>query len=394
MSCLRTARLAVTGMAVFSVLLFTATVDAAPKKKSASTPVNVEAAIQAWNTSPKKDETTAAMELRVRKDVQKLLALDPNKLDFDSNHWKLLSYLRELPWATMPDSRKKWYLANMPNPRLTEEQRESVIKSLKSKPIFRMTPKEVDIYIAHLQKEIPNLRDRVVHLARRNVGQPYAIYLLGEFPTELHDPDPMFSLDKGDCVVFAEHTYAMALSRDWSEFYKTLQKIRYKDGVVGMTTRNHFTEADWNKNNAWLAEDVTDNLDATTVSQFTEKIDRARFFSKFGIGQDIPVEMLEDIYIPAEAVSSVLDKLQDGDFVNVVRGIGNGLWVGHVGLIGHKEDGTVTFIHSTEPKAKEQPLMEYVNTGLKNNPGRVKKGRAEFKGLKFLRLRAEELQRN
>src|SRR5690606_27221748 len=105
-----------------------------------------------------------------------------------------------------------------------------------------------------------------------------------------------------------------------------------------------------------------------------EKIDRARFFKNFGIGQDIPVQVLKDDYIPAEAISSVLDKLQDGDFVNIVRGVGDGVWVGHVGLIAHGKDGEVHMIHSTEPKAKEQPIMEYVNDNLKRNPERHKRG--------------------
>lgn len=378
--------------ALASLLLLPTPAEAAPRRPS-STPVRPDLAIQAWKVSPKKNETTAALEQRVQKDLKKLLALNQNRIDSDSSRWKLLNYLRELPWESMPEFRKTWYLANMPNPRLTDEQRQALIDSLKSKPIFKMTPKEIDVYIGWLQEAVPDLRRRIVHIARQNLGQPYAIYLLGEFPAELYDPDPTFCLEKGDCVVFSEHVYSMALSRNWEEFYRTLQKIRYKDGVVGMTTRNHFTEADWNKNNSWLVEDVTEELGATTVTQYREKIDRARFFSNFGIGQDIPVEILKDSYIPAEAIPSVLDKLQDGDFVNIVRGIGEGVWVGHVGLIGHREDGTVTFIHSTEPKSKEQPLMEYVTTNLEKNVQRARKGTAQFKGMKFLRLKAEELQK-
>lgn len=352
-----------------------------------------KAAAAMWNLKPSAKETTAAMEKRAKKMLDRLISKDPKTLNYDTDYWRLLAFLREIPFNNLSKKRQDWYLEKMPNPRLTEEQRNFMLKRIEGKKLFEMTPKEIDIYLTWLHENTPDLRERVVSIARKNLGQPYDIYLLGEFPHELYDPDPMFCLDKGDCVVFSEHVYAMALGKDWKTFYKYLLKLRFKDGDPGMVTRNHFTEADWNINNSWLVTDVTNDLDATTVTQYTEKIDRARFFKNFGIGQDIPVQMLEDTYIPGEAIESVLPKLKDGDFVNIVRGIGNGVWVGHVGLIGHDKDGKVTFIHSTEPKSIEQPLMEYVNNGLKVSEKRQKEGRAGFKGMKFLRLNDDALMK-
>ena len=49
------------------------------------------------------------------------------------------------------------------------------------------------------------------------------------------------------------------------------------------------------------------------------------------------------------------------------------------------------FIHSTEPKSKEQPIMDYVATNVAKNTKRRREEKAEFLGFKFLRLRAEEL---
>jgi hypothetical protein len=351
---------------------------------------DAEAAARIWNIQRGNDETTASMHKRVGRMLTNMIE-NSDKLDYDTSYWRLLAFVREVPWNTLTDYRKKWYLEEMPNPRLTDEQRNHVIEKLKTTPLYDMSPKEVDLYLSHMRQSEPDLRKRVVALARQNLGQPYAIYLLGEFPREVYDADPMFCLEKGDCVVFSEHIYAMALGHDWPSFYDWLQKIRYKDGVPGMITRNHFTEADWDVNNAWLVDDVTTDLGATTVTEYSEKIDRARFFRNFGVGQDIPVQHLEDEYIPAEAISSVLDKLQDGDFVNIVRGVGKGVWVGHVGLIAHGKDGTVHMIHSTEPESKEQPIMEYVNDNLEKNKGRRKRGAAEFQGMKFLRLKAEDL---
>ncbi|MCX7716998.1 MAG: DUF1460 domain-containing protein [Candidatus Sumerlaeaceae bacterium] len=351
-----------------------------------------EIAIRAWSVKPKAGETTAAMTARVRKDLGKLLASDLSTLNYDSDYWRLLRYLREYPWEKMPARWKQWYLEKQPNLMLTEAQRKTLFEQAQKKRIFEMTPKELDVYLGDTFAAIPDLRARVVHYARKNLGQPYNMYLLGEFPYELYDPQPLFDLSHGDCVVFSEHIYAMALSRNWKEFFANLLRLRYKDGQIGLTTRNHYTEADWNKNNSWLIRDVTSELGATTVSTYREKIDRASFFGKFGIGKEFKVEMLEDTYIPAEAVPGVLAKLEDGDFVNVVRGIGDGVWVGHVGLIGHGPDGTVNFIHSVSPKSVEQPLLEYLETNVRKNRERARKGQAQFLGFKFHRLRAEELQ--
>ena len=351
--------------------------------------IDPKAAASIWKIKQKAAETTATFEKRVRTQLKELLNKDPKKLNYDSDYWRLLAYLREVPWDKMPESRRRWYLEKMPNPRLTDAQRVEMIKILQKKPIYKMTPKELDIYLAFMQEKEPDLRKRIVSYARQNLNQPYDIYLLGEFPHEVYDPDPMFCLEKGDCVVFSEHMYAMSLSANWKEFYQNLQRLRYKDGVPGMTTRNHYTEADWDKNNTWLVEDVTSKLGATTVTKYTERIDRASFFRNFGIGQEIKPEVLHDDYIPANAISSVLDKLEEGDFVNIVRGRGDGVWVGHVGLIGKGKDGTIHFIHSTEPKSKEQPIMEYVNDNVKKNVEREKKGQAMFMGMKFLKLRPE-----
>lgn len=77
------------------------------------------------------------------------------------------------------------------------------------KPIFKMNPAEVDRYLGHLHATQPDLRTRIAEIGRKHLGQPYEVYLLGEFPYEIFDAQPLFNLQKSDCVVFAEHTYAM-----------------------------------------------------------------------------------------------------------------------------------------------------------------------------------------
>ncbi len=277
------------------------------------------------------------------------------------------------------------------------------IAELRDTPLYEFEPADVDAYLRYLAAAEPDLRQRIVHLARKNVGQPYEIYLLGEMPFEHIDPQPIYSLDKSDCVVFAEHTYAMALSDGWPGFIAMLQRIRYRDGQISVLSRNHFTEADWNHNNAWLVRDVTAELAGDAAARFAQKVDRARFFEKrYGLETDLPVEPIEDVFLPFERIDRAKPHLREGDFVNVVRGIpgpdapanelfGGSAWVGHVGLITIGDDGTVHMIHSASPAVREEPIDAYIAQSTKNLAERDKAGKARLLGFKFLRLEPDPL---
>lgn len=219
-----------------------------------------------------------------------------------------------------------------------------------------------------------DVRERVAVLGRKNVGQPYRLFLLGERPFELYDPDPLYCLSASDCVTFVEHTYAMALASDWPSFFRTLQRIRYRDGEIGMRTRNHFTEADWNVNNSWLFEDITSQLAPRSAKPMRVSIDRASLFAKYGLEVDAPVEVFETTYVPHDRLDEILPRLQAGDAVEIVRGNPDSPFVGHMGLIMRKTDGTVTILHSAKPAVREEPFLDYVERY------------PSFLGAKFLRM--------
>ena len=263
----------------------------------------------------------------------------------------------------------------------------AVIAPLQDKPLYQFAEREVDAYLRHLSVTEPDLRKRIIHLARKNLAQPYELYLLGEAPFEQTDPQPIYCLDRSDCVVFAEHTLAMALSKDFPSFMTMLQRIRYKDGQIGVTTRNHYTEADWNVNNRWLVTDVTKRLGGDAVMAFSQKVDRAKFFkTRYKLDETMPVETIQETFIPYERIDSVKPLLKDGDVVNFVTGKGDGYWVGHVGLVSHGDDGTVNLIHSAKPQVREEPIDAYIARFSKNAAADEAAGKARFRGFKFLRL--------
>jgi hypothetical protein len=273
------------------------------------------------------------------------------------------------------------------------------------KPLYQFTEAEVGAYLGPLQAREPDLRKRILHLARKNIGQPYELYLLGEMPFETHDPQPLYCLGKSDCLVFAEHIYAMALGRDWSSFMRLLQRIRYRDGRIGVATRNHYTEADWNPSNRWLVREITGELAAGTAVKFRQRIDRSKFLEgRYKLKTSFPIEEHADAYLPYAEIARAAPHLRDGDFVNVVRGIvkpgvavndtfGGSAWVGHVGLVAHGPDGTLHIIHSAEPAVREETMAQFIARETAQNAERDQAGKARLLGFKFLCLEDDPLAR-
>lgn len=261
---------------------------------------------------------------------------------------------------------------------------------LLNKPLYQMKPAEVGPFLAWQQQAEPRLRPRIAALARKNIGQPYELYLLGEFPYETFDPQPLYQLEKSDCVVFAEHTYAMALSGSWEEFFWTLQRIRYHDGVIGAATRNHYTEADWNTSNSWLVKDITAELAGARAVAYMQLIDRKTFLKRqFKIDREIAKQRWDDVYVPKEMVAEVAAQLQEGDFVNIISGVGVSKWASHVGLIVLGADGERHIVHSSEPVVREETLqgfIERLNARDERNAAAGGPPKARLFGFKFLRL--------
>ncbi len=274
-----------------------------------------------------------------------------------------------------------------------------------AKPLYQFTETEVGAYLDPLQTQVPDLRERILHLARKNIGQPYELYLLGEMPFETHDPQPLYCLSKSDCLVFTEHVYAMALSRDWSSFMRMLQRIRYSDGHIGVATRNHYTEADWNLSNRWLVREITGELAAGTAVKFSQRIDRSKFLlGRYKLKTSLPIQERGDAYLPYAEIGRAAPQLRDGDFINVVRGVvkpgtsvndtfGGNAWVGHVGLVAHGPDGTLHIIHSAEPAVREETMAQFIARETAHNAERDRTGKARLLGFKFLRLQDDPLAR-
>jgi len=263
------------------------------------------------------------------------------------------------------------------------------LDSILGKQIYQMTPPEAGRYVAWAHQAEPDLRKRIAAIARKNIGQPYKLNLLGEYPFEVHDDLPMFSLDHSDCVVFVEHTYAMALSQSWEEFFWMLQRIRYRDGVIGVATRNHYTEMDWNVANRWLVTDVSADLAGAAGPSYAMTIDRARFLrTRHHTEADIPVESSRQAYVAKDQVAAIAAQLREGDFVNVISTRDGEYWASHVGLVVLGPDGERHFLHSSEPQVREETFESYIARASAREERNRQEGKngQKLAGFKFLRL--------
>ncbi|MCF7833287.1 MAG: DUF1460 domain-containing protein [Candidatus Marinimicrobia bacterium] len=232
------------------------------------------------------------------------------------------------------------------------------LRELKTKPLFKFSEEDLDTYLPYLQYTVPDIHERMKHLSRKGLDQPYEIYLLGEYPAEIYDRQPLYILDKSDCVVFTEHILAMSMAHDWQSFFSILQRIRYKDGIISYINRNHYGGFDWGPNNTWLADNITKELAGDLIELDTMKVNKGKFFAKRGVPYNMPEDSLVWSYVPIEAMPQIVDKLETGDLIGVVRGYKNNRWIGHFGMIIKDDDGTVYMLHSTPPKVIQQPYLD------------------------------------
>lgn len=93
------------------------------------------------------------------------------------------------------------------------------------------------------------MAERLETISDRFMNHPYRLGALGEGEDAPYDQSPLYRTDSFDCETFVDTVLAIALSNNVDEFKQCIRKVRYWQGQAKFTTRNHFTDLDWNKNN-------------------------------------------------------------------------------------------------------------------------------------------------
>mgnify|MGYP002639212967 CR=1 FL=1 len=184
--------------------------------------------------------------------------------------------------------------------------------------IYEMSKWEIDSLLTVKSTENLNITERMKFYSQLFMGMPYGLTCVGDGPYALYDTQPQLTLDTTNCMVYCEDVLALSISDNYENFFNNLQHIRYKDGVIGMKTRNHYTMADWLPENSWLLHDVAKEVAGDKAKTITRTISHKKFFSKKGIDDMRYVKDDRTItvnYIPFNVLINVKENFRSGDIL-------------------------------------------------------------------------------
>ena len=152
------------------------------------------------------------------------------------------------------------------------------------------------------------------------------------------------NFDSTNCMAYCEHVLALAISDSWDNFFNNLQQIRYKDGMIGMRTRNHYTMGDWLPENKWLLDDVSRKVGGEHTQTVTRTISHTKFFEGKGITDlrhvKADYEMTID-YIPKADILKIKDQLQNGDIGTLIFANKTNIFSAHMWMVMEVEGQTI-----------------------------------------------------
>lgn len=227
-----------------------------------------------------------------------------------------------------------------------------------------------------------DLSARIETISAQFLGKPYLLGALGEGAQGYYDKTPLYRSDAFDCETYVDTVLALAMADDPTEFKQCIRQIRYQNGWVSFTHRNHFTCLDWNHNNEKqgfikdITTSLTDNHGLPLAKTAKALIDKPSWYQHFSSsiirvdnastieknkrlallkrkGSHLPRTLSTTPYIPlaalfdrsGEAKMSVFNQIPNGAIIKIVRPnwdlqqqIGTRLNVSHLGFAIRKND--------------------------------------------------------
>lgn len=206
---------------------------------------------------------------------------------------------------------------------------------------------------------------RFVQATALFLGTPYVNGPLGEGEAGGPDPDPRCDFGHVDCVTFLEQSLALAVADPQrpGSYAAALDAIRYRDGIVGYATRNHYMVLDWIPANAWLVRDVTPEVGKGRLHRVERTIDRAAFLREHGAeprpGLD-DARTLSIDFIPSGELAAVAPSIRSGDLVLWIGNV-ESIFVVHTGLAVRGPDGELLLRHGSSKAGHvlDESLADY-----------------------------------
>lgn len=228
------------------------------------------------------------------------------------------------------------------------------------KKLHQLTIPEIDGYITAVSQTRFTPVQKIATYSHLSLGTPYAEGCLGEGSTGSYDKDPLIDFTRVDCTTFCEQILALAISKDYRDAFRNLQKIRYRNGIPRFTSRNHFILADWLPNNQWLLKDVTQEKGGPLCKAMVKTIDRSAFAASLGydnVKGFVPPELVSIYYLPKQHLFTITPAL-GGSEIMVLITTRAGIFAAHLGFIIKNEDGSLSFRHASRINKKviDEPL--------------------------------------
>ena len=246
-----------------------------------------------------------------------------------------------------------------------------------------MSVAAIDADIRKVSKKTTNFAEQIEYYSERFLNAPYDFTATGEGTHGLYDQNPLLNLKKVNCMTLCETVLALALSDYYEEMFNVLQHIRYRNGIISMASRNHYTMADWLPANSWCLDDVSVQVGGADTKQLTRKISHRKFFLQKGI-ENIPVMMPDREvtidYVPLKKLPDHIDAIKSGDIVALIQDK-PGIFSAHM-LLAIIEGGDLIFRHAPIKAGKvvDSPFKEYMQE--------LKKDR-NYVGMSFMRVKSK-----
>jgi len=163
-------------------------------------------------------------------------------------------------------------------------------------------------------------------------------------------------------MTFCEQVLALAISKKYQDVFNNLQKIRYYNGSISFSTRNHFVMADWLPRNQWLLRDITEEKGGMLCKEMVKTIDRRTFVKSLGCNEtksSPPPQRISIKYIPKKYLLTISDKLKGSEILVLIT-TREGIFVSHLGFVIKNKDGSLLFRHAslTHKKVIDEPFTQ------------------------------------
>jgi hypothetical protein len=256
------------------------------------------------------------------------------------------------------------------------------------KQFYNMSNNEIDSILVNISKEPLTITERIAIFSEYFLGTPYDFKCVGDGKDALLEKYPLVNFKRTNCMALCEHVLALAISDNWDNFFNNLMHIRYKDGIIGMKTRNHYTMADWLPQNSWILEDASAKVGGKYTKKMTRTISHQHFFKQKGITNMDYVQSDRTLtipYIPLQHWNDIEEMLNQGDILSLLFADKDDIFSAHMVLAIKGDDGHIKIREATTREMKvviDTPFEKWVKYKQKNNGSlyagmaiiRVKKG--------------------